>query len=187
MQRLAYLQNALDPLDIEGLNSFLKSQQGIDLLDADEDDLADILGGEVSLEEYERFVESFSKYETHAHDNGSRNLVNSHASTDPTECIKDKARDKGPFLNEETPLRTLIIAYLLSASFKDCSMIIKITQDSSSSEEEETQRKTLNAYLVDVDVKSIKRLARYAKLDRDLVESLLRYEESGGIISNCRI
>lgn len=181
MQRLAYLQRSLDPLDSEGLNTLLKTQQDVDLLDTEEDELADKLGGEVSLQEYEQFVESFLKFEGSSHTREEANVMPAGSSSGSSETKRISQTESTAFLTKETPLRTLIIAYLLSASFKDCSMIIKVTQDPNST----NQTKTLNAYLVDVDVKSIKRLARYAKLDRDLVDSFVRYTERGGVISDC--
>lgn len=169
VRRLKYLQKSLDPLDIEGLNRLIKDQTGVDLLHTDDEALLSALGGEVSLSEYQTFIDAYL----------------SNGSVCP--------------IDVKTPLRTYIIAYLLSASFKDCSMIITINQHEAPTKsprptkEEEDRNPTkqeskreIKAFLVDVDVKSITRLKRYAKLDRDLVESFDRFAKEGGEVDICK-
>lgn len=157
VSRLSDLQSSLDPLDIEGLNTLLVQQKGIDLLNVNEKDLREAVGGEITLEEYSEFVTSY--------------------------LTRTKTSSSDSFLNEQSPLRRLIIAYLLSASFKDCSMIITIKQNPLSQE----HSKNVEAYLVDVDLKSIKRLSRYAKLDNDLIESFESFGKTGRGMKLCRI
>lgn len=168
LKRLAYLQRSLDPLDIEGLNHRIKQEKELDLLHTNDEELLSKLGGEITLKEYQDFVNTYLEHDS------SINL-------------------------EKATLRELIIAYLLSASFKDCSMIITINQRPSTTtsekdrgaeqvkESEKKPKKDINAFLVDVDVKSITRLRRYAKLDRDLVDSFERFcKEGGGELGICR-
>lgn len=167
LKRLAYLQRSLDPLDIEGLNKRIKEEKGIDLLHTSDEELVSKLGGEITLKEYQDFVNTYLEHKS------SINL-------------------------EKAPLRELIIAYLLSASFKDCSMIITINQRPSTTtfedggaeqvkEFEKKPKKDISAFLVDVDVKSITRLRRYARLDRDLVDSFGRFSKEGrGELEICR-
>jgi inositol-pentakisphosphate 2-kinase len=158
------LQQTLDPLDIEGLNTLIQAQTGIDLLQASEEEISQALGGEITLDEYTTFVKCYLSYES------SSSFTHPEAQSISTNTL----------LNEETPIKTLVIAYLLSASFKDCSMFITIKQ-----QPDTHNGKHMDAYLVDVDVKSIKRLGRYAKLDRDLVQSFVKFESEGGRLEQC--
>lgn len=160
VKRLKELQRVLDPVDIEEINELTKAQKGIDLLHTNNEEILEKLGGEVSLQEYSEFVSKFLA------GNGSM------------------------LMNEEISLRTLVIAYLLSASFKDCSMMITIKQQQDEQSEDDSSKKkhaekTIEAFLVDVDVKSITRLARYAKLDRDLVLSFQSFQAQGGNMDLC--
>jgi inositol-pentakisphosphate 2-kinase len=179
LPRLAHLQSSLDPLDIGGLNALLQSQKGIDLLNVDENDFTDTLGGEVTLEEYTDFVKSYLANEAATQQHEYAKLIKSYASTETS--VSEEAAPK--FLNEKSSIRNLVIGYLLSASFKDCSIMIKITQDPLS----ESSEKKLEAYLVDVDVKSIKRLVRYAKLDRELMSSFELFRDKGGEMNSCKV
>ena len=63
---------------------------------------------------------------------------------------------------EDAPL-----AYMLSATFKDCSMIIGLSKD------QEPYIK-----LVDLDVKSVKKFAYWVKLDEEIVETYSQLDES---------
>ena len=63
---------------------------------------------------------------------------------------------------EDAPL-----AYMLSATFKDCSMIIGLPKD------QEPYIK-----LVDLDVKSVKKFAYWVKLDEEIVETYSQLDES---------
>jgi len=181
LPRLAHLQSTLDPLDIEGLNALLQAQKGIDLLDVGEDSLTDTLGGEVTLEEYAAFVSSYLANEAATHEHEDAKLIKSYTSSETSASKKAAA---ATFLNEKSSIRNLVIAYLLSASFKDCSIMIKISQDPPS---ELSSERKLEAYLVDVDFKSIKRLIRYANLDRDLVRNFESFRDKGGRIESCKV
>lgn len=76
--------------------------------------------------------------------------------------------------------RDAVISHLLSASFKDCSMILQIRT-------RHGKAQVVDAQLVDCDLKSISRLQRYAKLDRELVETCRRHKEEGHALPVCRI
>jgi len=60
-------------------------------------------------------------------------------------------------------LRYYLLAYLLSATFKDCSIMLRTNPDDS--------KKTGSVILIDLDPKSIDRLSRWETLDREIVES----------------
>jgi len=66
-------------------------------------------------------------------------------------------------------LRYYLLAYLLSATFKDCSIMLRINPDRDSGETEDTQVNPVT--VIDLDAKSIDRLGRLEKLDKEIVES----------------
>ena len=144
VRRLKELQAQLDSLDIEGLGKLLREREGISLLDLSADDVFK-LGGEIHISEYEAFLENFSANHGGSTGNG-----------------------------RELSTRDAIVSHLLSASFKDCSMIIQLPEGGDP-----------KAQLVDCDLKSISRLQRYAKLDRDLVETCRRHQERGEKLRKC--
>ena len=57
-------------------------------------------------------------------------------------------------------IRYYCMAYLLSATFKDCSIILRIPQDGAHT-----------VTIIDLDVKPIDRLSKWAALDRKIVEA----------------
>jgi len=64
-------------------------------------------------------------------------------------------------------LRYYLMAYLLSATFKDCSIIIR---------PKPAQVGSFDATIIDMDIKSMDRLGKWEKLDRKIVE---HYKSSG--------
>ncbi|KAI0672884.1 inositol-pentakisphosphate 2-kinase [Trametes maxima] len=70
-------------------------------------------------------------------------------------------------------LRYRLLAYLLSASFKDCSIILRMTpvEAGGAGGEEGVRRQETTVTVIDLDVKSIDRLAKWAKLDRVIVDA----------------
>jgi inositol-pentakisphosphate 2-kinase len=75
---------------------------------------------------------------------------------------------------ETSNLRYYLLAYLLSATFKDCSIMLRINpSDSNASSDAEINSVTL----IDLDPKSIDRLTKWEKLDREIVESYNGTEE----------
>lgn len=69
----------------------------------------------------------------------------------------------------ELTLRQFLLAYLLSATFKDCSVII-------GGLDEEEKRKIS---VIDVGPKSIQRLKKWKELDDNILNHLMRLSESG--------
>ena len=153
VHRLAQLQASLDYLDIEGLQSVLLSQKGIDLMRLSTTDI-EKLGGEAYLSEYEAFVERY-------------------ASTLGT--------GREGHLDISAAPRDAILAYLLSATFKDCSLFIRIRKHSN------TNALDMSAFLVDCDVKSIQRLRKWAVLDDDIVETFIAFEKAGCVVRACKV
>jgi inositol-pentakisphosphate 2-kinase len=75
---------------------------------------------------------------------------------------------------EISNLRYYLLAYLLSATFKDCSIMLRINpSDSNASSDAEINSVTL----IDLDPKSIDRMTKWEKLDREIVESYNGTEE----------
>ncbi|GAA5900671.1 inositol-pentakisphosphate 2-kinase [Sporobolomyces salmoneus] len=62
-------------------------------------------------------------------------------------------------------LRQLVLSYLLSATFKDCSIIVRPSTSSNLGQEEATLK------AIDLDPKPIKKLAKWYELDRAIVEN----------------
>ncbi|KAH7889535.1 inositol-pentakisphosphate 2-kinase [Phlebopus sp. FC_14] len=64
-------------------------------------------------------------------------------------------------------IRTYMTAYLLSATFKDCSIIIKVKHGEAASFRAEPIQ---SISVIDLDLKDMDRLARWTDLDREIVE-----------------
>ncbi|RDX56425.1 inositol-pentakisphosphate 2-kinase [Lentinus brumalis] len=75
------------------------------------------------------------------------------------------AGESADALPTEDELRYRLAAYLLSASFKDCSVILRMPPRSEGAEH------TGTVTVIDLDVKSIDRLSKWAKLDNEIVNA----------------
>ena len=64
-----------------------------------------------------------------------------------------------------------LLAYLLSATFKDCSIIIRGHEDNV---------KSAAVTIIDLDSKSLGRIGKWEELDRNVVKSTLDAEEGVG-------
>ncbi|RPD80396.1 hypothetical protein L226DRAFT_500870 [Lentinus tigrinus ALCF2SS1-7] len=73
--------------------------------------------------------------------------------------------ESGDAVPTEDELRYRLAAYLLSASFKDCSIILRMRPRSEGTEPAGT------VTVIDLDVKSIGRLSKWEKLDREIVDA----------------
>lgn len=170
VKRLSQLQASLDPLDIEGLRSLLMDREGIDIAKMD-DSTVSKLGGEVSISEYAQFVQHYS----HA-------LSLSRSQPAPADGHSGTLSDSWP--SEDSPTRDLIIAYLLSATFKDCSLFASIrtlpnaTASAGSND--------IDIQVVDCDVKSVDRLKKWYDLDQDIVHSFVKAQFAGLKPARCR-
>jgi len=149
LAKLSELQASLDPLDIEGLSALIteKSATGypnesLPLLDAPE-----VQAEDPTLDEWRRFLDA------HGH-----HKLNDDLST-PTNF---KALSYGM-----TQKRYYLLAYLLSATFKDCSIIIRGHEDNV---------KSATVTVIDLDSKGLGRMKKWEKLDRDVVKCTLEAE-----------
>ncbi|KAL7410650.1 inositol-pentakisphosphate 2-kinase [Mrakia frigida] len=88
---------------------------------------------------------------------------------------------------EDWSQRETIIAFLLSAAFKDCSLIFRVPVEEE--EEREKKRREVSVKVIDLDPKPVERLKKWAKLDGDIVgffEGLVkRGEKEGRVVRRC--
>ncbi|BGP30302.1 hypothetical protein JCM10296v2_002056 [Rhodotorula toruloides] len=158
------LQSLLDVLNIEGLASLLSRTTGVDLAQKFGPEEVERLGGQPRLEEWIKWVERYAPLL------GGRQ-GGELAPLERDEWVRAKATLESRFLASSTPAqdsptppwRDAILAYLLSATFKDCSLIIRLPLDASAA-----TVGTVKA--IDLDPKPINRLGKYSKMDREIVE-----------------
>lgn len=144
LQTLLHHQKSLDALDIEGLhhiwtNYHRTKSQG-------NDDIPPLGGGhlEPTLEEWESFVTTYLS-------------LSSLSSSIPPK-ISDPPTEK--------ELRYHVLAYVMSATFKDCSIILRLGGNE--------QRITV----IDLDPKPVARLEKWRKLDWDIAMCYADYQAS---------
>lgn len=118
---LAALQASLDPLDIEGLVQRILVETGLDLYEDDHakaDDGAEVeqkLGGQPDVQEWREWLERWQQQRhTKPPSWDSDSKQHDHASA-------EASRGSIPIA-----LRDQVLAYLLSATFKDCSVFIRL-------------------------------------------------------------
>ncbi|KAI0748504.1 inositol-pentakisphosphate 2-kinase [Daedaleopsis nitida] len=132
LRTLSTLQRTLDALDVEGLAQLWAALRpaGRALGKGEEDPDTD---------EWTRFVDAYQARQQAGEPVGA-------------ELAAEAQR--------EEELRYRMAAYLLSASFKDCSIILRMRPG---------QRGAVT--VIDLDVKSIDRLSKWAKLDKEIVDA----------------
>ena len=143
LHTISTLQRTLDALDVEGLTALWARLRPA---------AASKLGhGEADpdMAEWTRFVDAY---------------LARHA---PASQARDGDGD-GPSgvvaeTEDEDELRYRLQAYLLSASFKGCSVILRMKPGQAPGQGTIT--------VIDLDVKSVDRLAKWAKLDREIVDA----------------
>jgi len=151
LAKLSELQRSLDSLDIEGLSALVTGKpaseypnESLPLLDAPEVQADE----DPTLDEWRKFLDAHFH---HKFEGGLSNPANVKALT---HGISQK--------------RYHLLAYLLSATFKDCSIIIRGHKD---------DVKSATATIIDLDSKSFGRMGKWEKLDRDVVKCTLEAEE----------
>ena len=149
LAKLSELQRFLDPLDIEGLSTLVTGRsadeypnESLPLLNA-----SDVQAEDPTLDEWRKFLDA---YFHHRLDGG--------LSTSTT--FK-------PFAYGMSQKRYYLLAYLLSASFKDCSIIIRGHED---------DVKSATVTVIDLDSKGIGRMKKWENLDRDVIKCTLEAE-----------
>ena len=137
LHTISTLQRTLDALDVEGLTAlWARLRPGA----------ASKLGhgeSDPDMAEWTRFVDAYL----------ARHAPASQARDGPSGVVAET----------EDELRYRLQAYLLSASFKDCSVILRMKPGQAPGQGTIT--------VIDLDVKSVDRLAKWAKLDREIVDA----------------
>ncbi|KAI8989753.1 inositol-pentakisphosphate 2-kinase [Trametes punicea] len=170
LRTLSTLQRTLDALDIEGLAAlWARVRRDARPLGAGESD--------PDVHEWAAFVDAYlARRRWAARDGGALGTMEVEADA-------------------EAELRYRLLAYLLSASFKDCSIIIRMPPPSPPSPSPSsssapafgtpqeavpgaevrktaaTARATATVTVIDLDVKPVSRLAKWAQLDREIVDA----------------
>ncbi|KAI0333575.1 hypothetical protein GY45DRAFT_1368302 [Cubamyces sp. BRFM 1775] len=155
LHTLSRLQRTLDGLDVEGLAALWAHLRGADVpLGHGEPD--------PDVGEWAGFVDAY--------------LARQRAGDERLGVQEGSELEKS-----EAELRYRILAYLLSASFKDCSLILRLppspspslshpAQHSSAPNDEDEERAPAGTVtVIDLDVKSVGRLAKWAALDAEIV------------------
>ena len=152
LTKLSETQRSLDPLDIEGLSMLVTGKsaaeypnQTLPIVDAPE-----VQGGEdPTLEEWRRFLDAHSHHKLKDDPSGTPADFKA-----PTHGMSQK--------------RHYLLAYLLSATFKDCSIIIRGHEDNV---------KSAAVTIIDLDSKDLGRMGKWEELDRKVVKCTLEAEE----------
>ncbi|GAA5919805.1 hypothetical protein JCM6882_006484, partial [Rhodosporidiobolus microsporus] len=155
---LSRLQFTLDCFDVEGLASLLAADERTKVdITAPSPNLSP-LGAQPSLEEWTTWMREHLPL--------LRPTSSTSSSANPRLAFET-------FLRSEHP-RAAILAYLLSATFKDCSLIVRIplpssasTSTSASSSLPQPPPPTVKA--IDLDPKPLNRLGKYWRMDREIV------------------
>lgn len=135
-QALHTLQRKLDALDIEGLLQLWSSSQEAESFSSSSSSrkpFEGVLAFEPSLEDWNCFVQRY-------------------LTLGPTPA--DALQSQGD-------LKFFLLSYLLSATFKDCSVIMKFLPCSSEAQ----------LYVIDLDPKSISRLGKWLEQDQEIVSA----------------
>ena len=147
LRMLSRLERTLDVLDIEGISklwalSFEKSMEDSTIVVQDGVDSIPEIGAnfpEPSIDEWKHFVDQY---------------LSSHKHFDHS-------------IPKLTNLRYYIFAYLLSATFKDCSIMLQTSQQHGSKGA---------VTVIDLDPKSVRRLGKWEKLDRNIVRAYTGFD-----------
>ena len=145
LRMLSRLERTLDVLDIEGISKLW----AVSLEKSTEDSTVSVDGipeiganfPEPSIDEWKQFVDRYLS--SHGHLDHSNPKV--------------------------TNLRYYILAYVLSATFKDCSIMIKTSQ-------RHDRGGKGSVTVLDLDPKPVQRLGKWEKLDREIVRAYAGFE-----------
>ncbi|SRR6266550_6332440 len=162
LQRISHLQRTCDPFDIEGLSELWRRAKmevsgGVEgghsvtvnneSASHREADMKTSLFSEPTMDDWEEFVDKFLSSKISHPDHS--NLDSSH-------------------------LRHYLLAYLLSATFKDCSIIIRL--NFLGTESNNGAIEPWRVSVIDLDKKSMSRMEKWEEQDRQIAQG---YLESG--------
>lgn len=149
LQVLKTLQRRLDALDIEGLHKFYNSvhHTGLQVSENMDEAYQGLSSPEPTLEVWTTFVDRY--------------LSDSFSPTEETVTVQH--------------LEYYTLAYLLSATFKDCSIIVRFAPNSSNT----------HLFAIDLDPKPLKHLKKWYDLDQKIVRSFKQRIEKEGVFRCC--
>ncbi|TBU65493.1 inositol-pentakisphosphate 2-kinase [Dichomitus squalens] len=147
LRTLSTLQRTLDALDVEGLTALWARLRPADAAELGEGE------ADPDVAEWTRFVDTYL----------SRHPPRPESASASEAQTQTRTRAGPPAEADEDELRYQLQAYLLSASFKDCSVILRMKPGQAVGQGTIT--------VIDLDVKGIDRLAKWAKLDREIVDA----------------
>ena len=155
LAKLSELQRSLDPLDIEGLSTLVTGKpageypnESLPIVESSEVHE----GADPSFSERRRFLDihfHLKFNEKPSHPRGFNALAHG--------------------MSEK---RYQLLSYLLCATFKDCSIVIR---------GHENDAKSATVSIIDLDAKGVGRMGRWERLDRDVVRCTL---EAGGALGD---
>ncbi|KAI0780601.1 inositol-pentakisphosphate 2-kinase [Trametes elegans] len=177
LHTLGTLQRTLDALDVEGLAALWAALRPGDGAGA----ALELGRGErdPDIGEWARFVDEYlARRDALAEEQlGKAGQVGEGEG-------EEEEEEEGRVHATEEELRFRLAAYLLSASFKDCSLILRLKPDPAShapTDEDEDgdgdgagprpARQAGTVAVIDLDVKGVDRLAKWAALDRAIVDA----------------
>ena len=150
LAKLSELQRTLDPLDIEGLSALVTGKpageypnEPLPIVDSSE--VRE--GMDPSFNEWRRFLD------THFHLKFNDKPSHPRGFNAPAHGMSEK--------------RYQLLSYLLCATFKDCSIVIRGHED---------DVKSATVSIIDLDAKGVERMGRWERLDRDVVRCTLEAE-----------
>jgi inositol-pentakisphosphate 2-kinase len=163
LKRISDLQRTLDPFDIEGLSKLRRGVEGQRSVNNEsanrpEPDTNTGLFSEPTMDDWEGFVDKYLSSEI-SHPDFS-NLDSSH-------------------------LRHYLLAYLLSATFKDCSVIVRLNFLGIGSNTNTIEPWRVS--VIDLEKKSMSRMEKWEELDRQIVQGYLENEQEKRCIDEFRL
>ncbi|PWN45791.1 hypothetical protein IE81DRAFT_319623 [Ceraceosorus guamensis] len=145
LKRLVHLQTNLDAHDVQGLAQRWKAETG-----------NDVLG-----------VLPSASHDAVAAAARQGDLVSAPTLQEYAALVQKIGHDER--INSRLSLREAVLAYLLSASFKDCSLMLRL-------ESQDTQIVQGAIKLIDLDPKPFGKLPHYQALDREIVENFAKWK-----------
>ncbi|KAI0636645.1 inositol-pentakisphosphate 2-kinase [Trametes polyzona] len=165
LRTLSRLQRTLDALDVDGLAALWERVRpgvpfgrALNERTGDEGAGEDVLS-EPTIDDWVRFVDAYL-----ARMDDPPAPLTASAKDDVDESPESPESPSGS-RTTHAELRFRILAYLLSASFKDCSLILRPVRPV----RPEREKGTIT--VIDLDVKGVERLPRWRALDRAIVDA----------------
>ncbi|KII88113.1 hypothetical protein PLICRDRAFT_698563 [Plicaturopsis crispa FD-325 SS-3] len=183
LRTISHLQRSLDPLDVEQIVHLTFPSDLPQTFPVDGPRLIELTEPEPAPDMWADFLEAYltsDAWLSHLRALGTERPSYLDVSLEDSansaagrfaRVILDRSvegRIRGPLPNiPKCMLRYHVMAYLLSATFKDCSVMLRPLHEPTSASAASSGRVTI----IDLDVKTIHRLDKWAKMDRDIAIS----------------